>query len=240
MDITERIVRIPMDIALIRRMDELILSRTAGFDTRAEFIREAVDALVTELTYDPAPDLVSAQPLADAPVSMLRRPVATAPEQHANSTELRLAAKPAILDGGAKPANEMLWGLHNRDYPSFWAASVIAELTTNEPGPAERSLDVVAKRAWEFGRQIGSNASGNGMKRAALFPTNEAKPQSAESAFRNYAVGSWADRGGELNTWGPLFTWQVCQIDRDSKGELLIGLTEQGYDLLTALEGVAP
>src|SRR5258708_27729654 len=105
MDITERIVRIPMDIALIRRMDELILSRTAGFDTRAEFIREAVDALVTELTYDPAPDLVSAQPLADSPVSMLPRPVATAPEQHADSAQLPLAAQPANLDGRAQPAH---------------------------------------------------------------------------------------------------------------------------------------
>jgi hypothetical protein len=51
----ERIVKVPFPVALIRRMDEAIASGRGGFQTRAELMREAVENLLNELVYPPAP-----------------------------------------------------------------------------------------------------------------------------------------------------------------------------------------
>src|SRR5690606_21965505 len=45
-----------LPLSLIRRMDELINQGVGGYQTRAELIREAVEALVLELSYERAPD----------------------------------------------------------------------------------------------------------------------------------------------------------------------------------------
>lgn len=57
---TERIVKVPFPVALIRRMDEVIVAGQAGFESRAEFMQEAVENLLNELEFPEA----SAEPFA--------------------------------------------------------------------------------------------------------------------------------------------------------------------------------
>ena len=50
-----RLVKVPMPLGLIRRMDEAVVRGQGGFSTRAEFLQEAAENLLVELTYDEAP-----------------------------------------------------------------------------------------------------------------------------------------------------------------------------------------
>lgn len=57
---SERIVKVPLPVALIKRMDEAIVAGRAGFETRAELMQEAVENLLNELDYPEAPAEVRA------------------------------------------------------------------------------------------------------------------------------------------------------------------------------------
>jgi hypothetical protein len=237
-NIRERIIRVPMDIDLIRRMDGLILRRQGGFDSRAEFIREAVEALLVELSYEPAPDLIDGAHQSESVVGEIR--IGSNGDGTLGFTALSVPKVVSILEHGiAQPVDEMLWGLHNRDYPSLWAAATIGELTDANLMAIEDCVDLVAKRAWKFGRDVLDREPSGGMKLSALFPTNDAKPQSAESAFRAHAIGGWTGKTNDITAWGPLFTWQVCQIARDPQRRLVIGLSAQGAELLRQLSGIS-
>src|SRR5437762_2854463 len=49
----ERIVKIPLPVALIRQIDEAIVSGLGGYSTRTEFFRDAAEGLLLELKYEP-------------------------------------------------------------------------------------------------------------------------------------------------------------------------------------------
>src|SRR3954453_17781684 len=51
----ERVVKVPMRLELIRRMDRALSEGRGGFTTRADFILEAVEQLLVELSYEEAP-----------------------------------------------------------------------------------------------------------------------------------------------------------------------------------------
>ena len=57
-----RLVKVPMPVGLIRRMDEALVQGHGGFTTRAEFLREAAENLLVELTYEDAPPEPGAPP----------------------------------------------------------------------------------------------------------------------------------------------------------------------------------
>jgi hypothetical protein len=248
----DRIVRVPLPVELIRRMDELVLSGKAGFQTRAEFIREAVEAMVLELSYEPAPGEPMTRAVArvsggSAPhmvASDFERDQVKAFELEASGFELQatrlLAPAPGVTldDGIGQVIDESLFGLHNRDYPSIWAAVHLAALTTEELVSLNRFYASVLEAAWEFGERLLSLEKALGVKLSALFPTNRRKPQSAEEAFRTFAVGTRVMAGPEVRVSGPLFVWRVCQIRADGD-DLKIGLTSVGRELLATLEGLS-
>lgn len=247
-----------MPAELIRRLDEALLQGLGGFETRAEFVREAVENTLLELTYEPAPPEPSAErrPAAsgetggpysgtdgDAPVAVLTQ-ASPEPETTDLSVATALAAptRGAIIsDGAAKSADEPLFGIHNRDYPSFWAAQQIADVTREVPVPLSDCVDEVVRRAWAYAERLRSlEQLGDARKLTVMFPTNAAKRQSAEEGFRNFAVGGASDRGSNgVVAWGPLFSWRVCQVRRDDGGVLSVALTEEGYDLLEKMDGLS-
>jgi len=246
----ERIVRVPLPVSLIRRMDQLLLKGTGGYQTRAEFIREAVEAMVLELSYEPAPEEPRLQALtvaANAPPTTGGPPGA----QHAPAgplkppvldlerTRLGIPASGVTLDDGEGTViDEPMFGLHNRDYPSLWAAHHLAALTTDDLVGLDEFYRTLVAAAWEFGERLLVLEKTVGAKLSALFPTNRAKPQSAEEGFRVFAVGTCTANGQEIRLGGPLFMWRVCQVTRRN-GHLLVGLTSAGRELLTALEDVS-
>lgn len=245
----ERILRVPLPLDLIRRMDELISRGAGGFSGRAELIREAVEAMVMELAYAPAPD----EPIAGLPEAALSRHEkrqARLPSSSGSGevsldasaslewTMLRVSSRGLQIDGGvAEVKAEPLFGVHNRDYPSLWAAARLAALTGAQLIPAEDFFDLIVAEGWDFGARLSSLDGLFGFKTSALFPTNRAKPQSAASVFATFAVGTYAQQESRVIASGPLFQWSVCQLQPVS-GRLCIGMTGAGYNLLESMDGL--
>ena len=50
-----RIVKVPLPVELIRKMDEALAEGRGGLETRAAFIKEAAENLLAEVTYPDAP-----------------------------------------------------------------------------------------------------------------------------------------------------------------------------------------
>lgn len=274
----ERVVRVLLPVELIRRVDRALLERRGGFETRAEFFREAVENMLLELTYEAAPpepaEVQSRGATADlrqasSKSASVSKP-SDAPDADRAATRLEyaqpaerdsalwnadrglsdrlpsfastaLAAPPrgaVIEDGDAQIVDEPLFGLHNRDYPSLWAARQLAELTVDEPVPLSDYLDEVVHRAWRYADELRALEELTETKLRVMFPTNRSKPQSAEEGFRAFAVGWASTRANEgVLAGGPLFSWRMCQLQRKDQ-ELAIALADPGYDLLEALAGI--
>jgi hypothetical protein len=259
----ERIVKIPLPIALIRQIDEAIVSGLGGYSTRTEFFRDAAEGLLVELKYEPAPaeptegresfsaaavsDKASVEDRANAKV---RVPVETddvdsslgvtrIDDISATALHLPFEGQP-LAEGEAEVDDEPLFGMHNRDFPSLWVAFRLAEQTASGPVPYELFVKGATEEAWAYAEALSGLGEAGGQKLTALFPTNRAKPQAAADAFRTFAIGSLVDGNHlSLRAEGPLFSWRVCQATRSSAGDLLIGLTTDGLHLLRGLEGIS-
>lgn len=138
-------------------------------------------------------------------------------------------------------ADEPLFGLHNRDYPSLWAASHLYERAADGPVGLKEFLAELTKEAWEFSEALAELEIRGWRKLRALFPSNRQRPESAEDGFRAFAVGSiHAVRGGDglKRLSGPLFQWRLAYVIEDG-GRELIGRTAVGAELLTNLAGIS-
>lgn len=258
----ERIVKIPLSVTLIRQIDEAIVAGLGGYSTRTEFFRDAAEGLLLELKYEPAPaePRVRQEPV-PVPTTSIRtsgkdgnaavrlaadtedadRRVDASPIDDLSATALHLAAEgEPLADGEAEVEDEPLFGMHNRDFPSLWVAYRLAERAASGPVPYELFVERATEEAWDYAEALRGLAEAGGQKLTALFPTNRAKPQSAADAFKAFAVGSVMDGNHRsLRAEGPLFSWRVCQAKRSPAGELLIGLTSDGWRLLRGLDGIS-
>jgi hypothetical protein len=234
----ERLVRIPLPVELINRVDRLVLSGAGGFETRTDFFREAAMTLLDEYAGAGGP----AQRAFDAlVVEETARPAADDTLQ-LEGTVLRPPVRSGVIlaDTVVPTRAQMLFGLHNRDYPSIWALRQVADIAGAAPRELEECLRLVTAEAWRFGTRLVALEEKVGQKLTALFPTNSAKRQSADDAFRNFALGGCARTGEGMVATGPLFEWKVCALSREqANGNVVIGLTEAGYDLLTCLDGIS-
>lgn len=264
----KRIVKIPMPIDLIRRMDEALSAGRGGLETREEFIREASEGLLAEVSYaeaPPEPVLASARGDQGPSVRPRHVPAAEAPDVSPLTSkildsvppweqeELRLSdlagsgldpPRPGatIESGVADPEDEPLLGIHNRDYPSLWAAGRLARYTAHGLVSLEDFYSRATRAAWYYGWQLRALEERLETSRLTpLFPTNSQKPDAAERAFRNFAIGSIPRRPsleGTITAGGPLFVWRMCQLRREN-GELMVGITLPGRLLLEGLTGVS-
>jgi len=146
-----------------------------------------------------------------------------------------------VEDGHAVFKQEPLFGLHNRDYPSLWALTVAARMTADGPAPASRVYAEATREAWRYASSMTDLEKKVSGKPTALFPTNTAKPQSAEDGFRAFALGvinRKLNADGRFETAGPLFSWQVVQLVKSDNGPPSLGLTAAGWDLVEAMAGL--
>jgi hypothetical protein len=163
------------------------------------------------------------------PISDLRKTGLVVPDRGA-----------VIEDGIARYKDEPLFGLHNRDFPTFWAVARLAELTPDEPIPAPQFFEIVTRDAWRFGQSLVPLEKETKVKLTALFPSNFVKPQSAEEGFRSFAIGTIARRptaDDTFDTTGPFFQWGIAQIVKPN-GTPRLGLTPAGWELLRSLDGL--
>lgn len=254
----KRVVKIPMPVDLIRRMDEALSTARGGLETREQFVREAVEGLLAEMNYPEAPP----EPLAATPARAVSTPgssgspllegvLASVPsweQEELRLSDLAGSALPspppgATLDDGiADCADEPMLGLHNRDYPSLWAAWRLARYTEEGPISLREFQSKVTRAAWFYATRLQALESGaGGLRLTALFPTNAMKQEAAEQGFQTFALGEIPRRlpsAGEITVRGPFFAWRMCQLIRQD-GDLLIGLTKTGRQLLDGLTGLS-
>lgn len=245
-----RIMRIPLPVSLIREMDAVIIDGVGGYSTRAEFIVDAIHERILELTIEevedagppPAPrrgtpgkprspDTMASQPPSDPGTLATMGMTELAPR------EAGFSLSPA--DDLSRPESEALFGLHNRDYPSLWALSRLAEMANEEPIPVTDYQSRVLQEAWDFGKRLLAIEKSTGSKCTALFPTNPDKRQSAEARFGMFAIGTFRiSADNTIITSGPLFEWRTVglsgSIDRPR-----ISLTPSGWQLLAGLTGLS-
>jgi hypothetical protein len=249
---------VPMPVDLIRRMDEVLTAGGGGLETREQFLREAAEGLLAELAYPEAPpEPVAAKAARSADSAGSSGPISSGETLKSvpawEQDELRLAdlaesamgpipAGASVAEGVARPAGEPLLGLHNRDFPSLWAAWRLARYSEDGPIPVADFWRRVTAAAWFYGEQLTYFEPGAGTLRLTpIFPTNPSKHEAAEQGFQVFALGEIPRRPpehGEIPVGGPLFDWRVCQLERRD-GKLLIGLTPAGRRLLDVLTGIS-
>lgn len=233
---SDRVVRLVLPASLIREMDDTILSGAGGYADRSELVQEALRNHLLELRYPPA----------DEPRSTEAPGTPKQESLHLSQTAKRVPEalalpNPPVTVNLIEPENavdgEPLFGLHNRDFPSLWALSQIAVLTESAAQRIDEVYGSVLSAAWRCGEELRTLDSLVPGKPSALFPTNRDKPQSAEAAFRTFALGVVDCRSGGLTASGPLFAWGVCGVLR-GEGTPRIGLTSAGIGLLHDLAGM--
>ena len=264
-----RLARILLPASILRDVDEIVLAGRGGYRTRQEFFSDAIQNLVLEVRYGVGDDgqlalssdltpaetetndgraasvTVSGSAPADASVEAVAdsfaEPTLVEPITELAQTALPLVARGATITSGiAKVKQQPMFGLHNRDYPSIWAAVRLAQHTQHRLASPQEFLEKVTLEAWEFAASLLPLEQQVKTKLTALFPTNRVKPQSAEASFRSFAVGESARRpndDGTVNATEGLFNWGAVQLVRED-GRLLLGLTEAGYTLLDSMQGL--
>ncbi len=246
----QRIMRMALPVSLIREMDAVITQGLGGYRTRAEFIVDAIQERILEMTIGETEDAGPPPPPAHVPSTMRT----VSPDDNFSATPtagpptLRMTALAAPVSGFtvaadadlARPEGRPLFGLHNRDYPSLWALTKLAALTVDEPIPCATYYAEILEEAWRFGELLLAIEKRTGSKRTALFPTNPEKRKAAEMGFRAFAVGDYQDGPDQTYaTTGPLFEWRVAGLIRASGPEPLIGVTATGWMLLSEVSGVS-
>lgn len=247
----KRIVRIPLPVPLIREMDTVIINGIGGYSTRAEFIVDAIQERILELTIEGVED---AGPPPMAPRGAPDKP--GSPQTLASQPQVSDTGTPATIetteltpratgfsvgssDDLSQPEGEALFGLHNRDYPALWALSRLAEIAHEQPIPVTDYHKRVLQEAWEFGKRLLAIEKRTGTKCTALFPTNPDKRQSAETRFLTFAIGTFRIGGNNaVITRGPLYEWRTVGLS-GSIDKLQISLTAAGWHLLAALRGLS-
>lgn len=247
-----RVMRIPIPVPLIREMDAVILQGIGGFSTRAEFIVDAIQERVLELSADGTED---AGPPPVAPVARITTtrvaeravPVVADPTPAPTSASMPMTALSALDDGFvvaedadlSRPEGRPLFGLHNRDFPSLWALTKLAAMTLDRPVPIEDYFTEVLEEAWRFGELLLAIEKHTGTKCTALFPTNPEKRKPAEMGFRSFAVGDYRTDGEKYATNGPLFEWRLIGLTAGERNEPLAGVTAAGRALLAGVGGIS-
>lgn len=247
--IEQRVMRIAVPVPLIREMDSVIINGIGGYATRAEFILDAIQERLLELTTSevedsgpppmvagvsaPTPSATKANNPTDEKFERLPTP---------STTEISIPRQGFTLeavDDLARPEGLPLFGLHNRDYPSLWALAVLAALAVERPIPVEGYYTKVTGEAWKFGEQLLAVEKKTGIKRTALFPTNPEKRKAAEMGFRAFAIGDYRPTDDHhFICSGPLFEWRVAGLIDTEGAEPLIGMTVAGWEMLTAIAGI--
>jgi len=237
---TLRLVKTWLPTSLVREMDETILASGGAYNGRDDFIREAITDRIAEERLRPA---------AGGPAAViLRQASAKSNEPPTSGGNGTVRSQPAMISGlitrfgdhvptlPPHTVGGILYGIHNRDYPTLWAAHSLANMAISRGGPVPWSEFVsnVVEAAWKIGGQLAkadNERAADEMKASVGFPVNIEKRQSSEARFVEHMLGN-VDRGA--GPTGPLFAMQLLGAVCEGT-DFSVGLTERGKGLLEAL-----
>ena len=178
----QRTTRIPLPVPLIREMDAVILNGVGGYSTRAEFIVDAIQERILELTIDevedagPPPGFKDRGSAASEPAdsTAARQPPSdagsTATMQMTALTPPKAGFSISANDDLSRPEGKALFGLHNRDYPSLWALSRLAAMANEGPIPVADYYVGVLEEARAFGELLLAIEQDTGRKCTGTIP----------------------------------------------------------------------
>lgn len=230
-----RLVKSWLPTALVREMDLAILASNGAYNGRDDFVREAISDRIAEERRRP----VSAA----APIVLLRsstkgeksrnraaewpRAAMAVHESEPAWPRTRVPTLPAHQVGG------ILYGLHNRDYPTLWVARSLLGMASERGGliPWSDFIAAVLEAAWNIGAQLArmdSERTADEQKASVGFPSNSDKRQSSEARFSEHMVGV-PDR--HFGPSGPLFAMKLAGTDRAADRTLIIAPTRQAVEL---------
>lgn len=229
-----RLVKAGVFADLVDGMDRIIAAGVGGLGSRSDVINEALDAYIAEMTldWDVRPGVLAPGKL-PFPDSAAIEPSAARAEE---AGVLHMPPVTELLSDGQCLVNTGPLFFHNRDYPSLWAALMIAELTRERLLPFEKIVKETTSRAWRFAEGLRTLDAAE-LKPTVLFPTNREKRDAAESAFRSFAIGTCSRDGSSISCGGPLFVWGVCQAKLE-KEAIVAGITPHGFEFLRSMDGL--
>jgi hypothetical protein len=111
--------------------------------------------------------------------------------------------------------------LHNRDWPTIWAASVLGEYTAHGPVEYDHFKVELVNAAWKMASALSEHWDISGL------PNNRSKALASEARFIEFFVGSQIGSG-------PLFSFGLAGAADSSS----VALTESGAALLRRLSGL--
>lgn len=226
---------------IIRSIDDMVTSGVGGFRSRDELVEEALRSYLLELGEVAA---IAAQSSETEPKRIFGSAMTPTISQASTST---LAVIAAPSQGFRSDGDDIvledapLLGLHNRDWPSFWALGRLAFLARDNWVELRSYLDGVTEEAWQLAAELKLTADA-GKTATQMLPTNPEKKQSSDTGFQNFAVLSVSNkpsRTGLHKVSGPLAVWRAVAFS-DIGTNTKIAITAVGWDLLNIVEGLSP
>ncbi len=252
----------------LREADRAIQEGLGGYENRHELVNDAIEQLLVDLRYGKEDQLALPEPKSDKTASVKAgegaRPARSKPPAATNGGEpgdppvpglddvepiadLAETAIVAPTSRGVSIENEIAdiqdvpqLGLHNRDAPSIFALAILADRAHSGPVPMRAFYEDATAEAWKLAAALEPWELEHKDKVTVMLPRNRAKPQTAAEGFEFFGIGQVnrrPDANGRLTTFGPFFQWNVAGLVRDAEG-VKIGMTEAGWELLEALEGL--
>lgn len=132
-------------------------------------------------------------------------------------------------------------GLHNRDAPSVFALASLGRQAHEEPIPMRAFYEKATNEAWRLAAALAPWETEHRDKVTVMLPRNRAKPQTAAEGFQLFGIGQVnrrPDEHGRVAALGPFYLWGVAGLLPGPSGEILIGVTDAGWELLEAMDGL--
>lgn len=232
----ERIIKLLLPVDLVREMDRAILGSDGVYQDRNEFVTEAIrDRLLEDAAgSDIGGGSGRGRELREETVAYAvpEPPVYRALEPaHVDPDLVRLGAweRGAVSTVPARPSPHMNFGLHNRDFPTIWAANRLATMAVGQPTPWDGFLAAVRSQGADLGGQL-RMLDVTRPVRVAIgigFPKPGAKKTTSIDRFVEAMIGS------PKRDDGPLFSLALAGFADPERSQ--IAPTDAGLTTLEAM-----
>jgi hypothetical protein len=224
-----RLVKLWLPASLLAAMDEVIRS-TRAYNGREDFVAEAISDRIAD---------ERARPNTISPPSL---EIGERPNEVDRGLVLALWESASVVTAPGFRIKEPMLGLHNRDYPTLWAADLLANIVAAR-GEALSWIHFVARAAsaaWTASEALAAlddDRTEGTLKATVAFPKNPLKRNASEARFTEHMLGSL--RQGRAS--GPLFALGLAGIAEGAAPDR-IAPTKAGLALLRALRaaGLGP
>lgn len=248
--INQRLVKLALPSDLVAAMDAYI-NISPSYSGRQDFVADAIANLLVDLevggtaaevTFLEVATAFSAEGTGVSSSAALsgssKNTAVVIPSVMPKSVEPFETSAALALAGISFPADGLLrtegispspleptWGIHNRDFPTLWAAGILSrELASVETVDYQMWLTETTEIAWRLAASLdGSDIDLSG------FPMNVDKAEKSESRFVRFFLGETVGRG-------PLF--ELGLVSEVEPGR--VALTLDGSKVLSRLEGWTP